>query len=656
MPGETVALSGTEKVPGPWRRHQGAIFKTKVKNRFIQLFVDGEMMVEARWPNIGLGDVLTGKAWATAGQGSRYGQIVDPDLAKTGIDWTGAVATLNVAHQFFTWTRTVQGHRAGSDRFTYAKDLSGITHYADKTKPWEDDRYFLTGKLEALDRPGEWFLDDAGTLYLWAPGGRDPSTCDVEVKVRDYGFHARGCRYVELAGVHFFATTFRLDDCDHCVIDGCHLRFPTFARRISDPSAPDELAAETLVAGSDNVVRNCSLAWTPVSGLEVKGKRNTVENCLVHDTCWLDSLRNMPLSQFNTCAEGQTDPCTTRHCTVFNGGNALIGFRGWGGHVIEFNHAYNGGLACKDVALIYTGQPSCAGSVVRYNWVHGCRTREKMHGGLSGGLGIRGDDQTRSLTVHHNVVWDCGRDGIIVKGDHNRVHHNTVLDIGSENTPGPYINLHVVPEPKKWWRKQYPLLAVQNAHSTIFNNAALTITGNNRGAPFPAGENVTHNYQGRDPGLADPARFDFRPRADSPLVDAGRVIDGITDGFAGQAPDIGAYEHGAPRWVPGYRNAVWVLPCEGGSATMRRLRARLAMPTLTPVTVQVIAEGGVSVSPKRLTFTPENWRRPQELTIRGSAKGCRLRLRIPELELDETIDIADLDPLRGARAAFRTIP
>ena len=655
VPGETVVLSGTRKVPGPWRKHQGAIYATTLDTKSIQLFAGGAMMMEARWPNITLADVLTAKAWAETDKGSRYGTVVDPDLAKTGIDWTGAVATLNVAHQFFTWTRTVEGHTAGSDRFTYAKDLDGITHYADKTGPWEDDRYFLTGRLEALDTPGEWFRDDAGTLYLWAPGGGDPSAADVEVKVRDYALEAKDADYLVIEGFHFFAATFRLDGCDHCVIDGCHLRFPTCARRIADTAAPDECAAETLVAGSDNVVRNVSLAWTPGSGLSVQGQRNTVENGLVHDTCWLGSLRDMPLLQRNTAREGQAAPCITRHATVFNGGNALIGFRGWGGHVIEYNHAYNGGLACKDVALIYSGGPSTAGCVVRYNWAHGCRTRERTRSGLAGGLGIRGDDQTRSLTVHHNVVWDCGRDGIIVKGDHNRVCHNTVLAIGSADTPGNSISLHVAPEPKKWWRQQFPLLEVQNAHSLIADNAALTITGDARGTPFRFAENLDHNYQGRDPGLVDPAHFDFRPRPDSPLVDAGRVVEGITGPIVGKAPDIGAYEAGAPRWVPGYRNAIRVLPDGPPSGTMLRVRVLLAMPPLAPVTVEAGGEGGAAVSPERLVFTPETWHRPQTLAVRGGAAG-RVRLRIADLGLDETVDPAGLDPRDGARLPFRTTP
>ena len=41
------------------------------------------------------------------------------------------------------------------------------------------------------------------------------------------------------------------------------------------------------------------------------------------------------------------------------------------------------------------------------------------------------------------------------------------------------------------------------------------------------------------------------PTADSAAVDAGVEIPGVTDGFAGEAPDVGAYERGAPYWRPG---------------------------------------------------------------------------------------------------------
>ncbi|MEA5624988.1 choice-of-anchor Q domain-containing protein [Nostoc sp. UHCC 0251] len=43
----------------------------------------------------------------------------------------------------------------------------------------------------------------------------------------------------------------------------------------------------------------------------------------------------------------------------------------------------------------------------------------------------------------------------------------------------------------------------------------------------------------------------FTLQSDSPAVDAGAIIPGITDDFVGKKPDIGAYERGAPIWKAG---------------------------------------------------------------------------------------------------------
>jgi hypothetical protein len=45
-----------------------------------------------------------------------------------------------------------------------------------------------------------------------------------------------------------------------------------------------------------------------------------------------------------------------------------------------------------------------------------------------------------------------------------------------------------------------------------------------------------------DPRFVDLAARDFRLRADSPAVDSGRMISGLTDDFDGAAPDRGRYE------------------------------------------------------------------------------------------------------------------
>jgi hypothetical protein len=45
------------------------------------------------------------------------------------------------------------------------------------------------------------------------------------------------------------------------------------------------------------------------------------------------------------------------------------------------------------------------------------------------------------------------------------------------------------------------------------------------------------------PGFADAASGDYTLADSSPLIDAGLVIPGINDGFAGRAPDVGAFEY-----------------------------------------------------------------------------------------------------------------
>ena len=58
------------------------------------------------------------------------------------------------------------------------------------------------------------------------------------------------------------------------------------------------------------------------------------------------------------------------------------------------------------------------------------------------------------------------------------------------------------------------------------------------------------------PAKSDPTRlyrpddFDFTLAAGSGAIDAGTVLPGVTDGFTGTAPDLGALESG--RAVPTY--------------------------------------------------------------------------------------------------------
>jgi hypothetical protein len=238
--GRTV-LDGTVDINGTWAVHSGKIWKTTLapgsplRFNMRQLFVDGTYITEARWPNANLSTMLdVANTWATIKPGSGWGWVVDPAMAESGINFTGARATLNLGTGVFTWVRAVQnfsvsvganqsptvaaaaakaaataaataaaggggaeggGAAATTDNvtasFNFTTQLIGLKRPAGPTA-FAGNRYFLAGVLGALDSPGEWHLQKQGAanstedwvLYVWAPDGRSPAG-RVTAKARD---------------------------------------------------------------------------------------------------------------------------------------------------------------------------------------------------------------------------------------------------------------------------------------------------------------------------------------------------------------------------------------------------------------------------------------------------------------------------------------
>jgi len=552
-PGEKVTISGTEPITGEWSVYKGSIYQTKVNLDCNQLFVDGKMMIEARWPNMRFEELWERSLWAKSGIKSVYGKMVDPELAKTDIDWTGAIATLNVCHQYLTWTRKVNKHSKGSDTFEYNRDLGGLEDLMSVPAAWQDDYYYLSGKLEALDIPTEWFYDtQTHILYLWTPDGKSPAAHTIEVKVRDKAFEVNNLDKIHLIGFNFFAATFQFENTVKSVVDDCHLLFPTYARELNDPSARSNSTRITNMSGSFNIIRNTTVGYTPLSGLVMTGPYNTLENNLVHDVCWNGSLSYPAIRMSGGDKPGnEWAPTIIKGNTVYNAGSAGISFDDQA-YIVEYNYIHHIGMMSDDVSAIYTGGFSIAGTTVRYNWVHDLHP--VIGKKINIGHGIRADDQARNISVHHNVIWDVGCDGIHIKGEYNKVYNNTIFNSKPEFRYANSILMDTEPEPEKPFAMTIPLLNEQNAQSLVFNNVVGIIRAEYRtDIPFINRSNVFHNLLDYTPELRDPENFDFRPQDGSKLIDGGIAMPGLTDTFEGEAFDIGAYEHGGINWRPGYQ-------------------------------------------------------------------------------------------------------
>jgi len=320
----------------------------------------------------------------------------------------------------------------------------------------------------------------------------------------------------------------------------------------------------TLMAGKNNIIRKCQVTYSEAPGILVNGSDNTVENCWFSEIDWRGLGQGANTWTNAGVHMGQSATSTFRRNTVYNvGASAGVVLPGMGPSICEWNHLYNVGYVQSDGAMIQCNGINLNHTIIRYNWVH------DHYAWYYGKTGIRADDLARNLIVHHNVVWNCGEKGIAMKGDRHQVHHNTCI-----NNTWLDIVLWMAEEPfKEWAPNQHDfLIDQQNENSVAYNNLAPVLTGqmpyeirNADSLLLPVAEMSHNRYAGPEillgtspltfaddeTLLANPAAQDFRPSENSPLIDAGRVVEGITGTYVGEAPDIGAYEYGGEYWIPG---------------------------------------------------------------------------------------------------------
>ena len=171
---ESVIVDGSDPITG-WTPYRNSIYKvnaTLSTDDTNQIFVGGDMMTEARWPN---GNDLFAVKWSREQSGTDTGHIVDPKLPS--VNWTGAKVHLwSGTDPFGHETGTVTTSGLGSNYYL----MSGQTGTCPYICPAKGGYYYLFGTLGALDTEGEWFYDsNSMVLYFMAPGGVDPNTLDV---------------------------------------------------------------------------------------------------------------------------------------------------------------------------------------------------------------------------------------------------------------------------------------------------------------------------------------------------------------------------------------------------------------------------------------------------------------------------------------------
>ncbi len=542
-------------------------------NVFDQLFYMGKPMVQARWPNLktdslGNWNFWDSTRWADAGNGSTYGTIVDASpnsLASSGLYAQDALAVLNVGHQFYTYTRKVLNHFPGTSTFTYSQDLGFSTN-----QPFNDDRYYLIGKLDFLDAPGEWFNDTLNQiLYFYPTDGKNPSVSGgVEIKTRNFSLQATSKNYLVIQNITFWGTAFQFNSlnkgCNNLVFKNNSVLNSSYTEYYKTLSGQPGYNAEDnfpIIYGNNCQIVGNTFAYGALSSLLISGYDNLIENNSFHDFDYNTSLAT-PLLQVSRTWDsyiGKAGRATVRYNDMYNSGGVLMTI-GQSYNNVYYNHLYNAFMSCfggnKDHSMLYTNcqsnsSSSSLGTRFYKNW---------LHNGYAGtvpnfwscGIGIRGDDNTAGLTVDHNVTWNLGGVGLEIKSPSfpttlqaNRALNNTSFN--NSKLISPPVLSSIILESQ---------LDSSNKFSSIYNNVGKGTYGGWNGVGLKYLTKIGNNYDKTTAlPLVDTANYDFRPTPGSALVNKGINIIGITDDVTDGKPDMGAYERGASTyWIPGFRS------------------------------------------------------------------------------------------------------
>lgn len=559
--GEKVTFDGTVAVStiatGSWVQHAGDIYKLQLNEPTWQLFVNDEMMVNARWPNARFDDdsVYSRAVWAKGLDASTTNGHIDTDpsvhnLAAENIDVTGAVVIANTRH-FDTYTREVTAHSAGSNAFDH-----GTTTFFWGSKSY----YFLQGALSLLDQDKEWHIDAGNNMaYLWAPNGGIP-TGDIRARTQQFVIDANNWNYVTIKGLDFFATTIELTSSESITIEDCNFNYSGVSKRaLAEFNAKASTLRLTNGAGQGNfVLRNISITNSDSQAFLIKGDNSRVENSLFENIDWAATEAYSPSASIvfhgnNTLLSRNTIRNAGTSETI---ATALNGSGTNSSITAQYNDIYHTGYAQSDGAQLQIRIDAQDGTVVHHNWLH-----DTPKYGFRFDAPIPPPSWGKNGFSHHNVVWNSS--GANPKGIDDRHYNNLLFD----NTN---IDLIVLDDVADNGDKS-------NEFTKTINNASDSISGH-RISELAVPGIVTSNFNGVNETavlktlLRDPTNHDFRPVAGSSLIDAGEVISDadFSHPTQGGAPDIGSYEAGNENyWIPGRQlsSATYPIPFDAGSTT-----------------------------------------------------------------------------------------
>ena len=592
--GEAVVISGGFPLTGlRWAPVSNGVYRTQLSaamfqvsgvnfqvSSFDQLFVNGERMPMARYPNFDANErIFNGYA----------ADVISPARVATWHDPAGGFF-----HAMHSALWGGMHYRITGKDAQGQLQLEGGWQNNRPSAPHQQYR-FVENIFEELDAPGEWFYDaKTAALYFYPPAGLDLAQAQFEgVRLRTLiefrGSERLPVQHVALRGLTFrhAARTF-MDNkepmlrTDWTVYRGGALFFNGTDNCSVENCFVDQVGGNAIFVNNFNrgtVVRGCHIAKAGGNGVAFVGdpaavrdglvgfaQRNTlatvdktpgpksnnypadglVEDCLIHETGRVE--KQTAGVEIDMAAR-----ITVRHCSIYDLPRAgiNIGDGCWGGHVIEGCDVFD--------TVKETGDHGSFNS-----W-----GRDRFWGiqGVDLGTVTLGENKNLPLldAVEANVLrnnrWRCDHGWDIDLDDgstHYAISNNLCLNGGLKNREGFYrvvannILVNNSFHPHVWYGNSqdefarnivggpYRPVRVNQPWGRALDSNLWHVAGQGAAAPAPALQQQSgrdeHSLMG-DAQFEDPAHGDYRVKAGSPALALG-FQNFAMDQFGVQQPEL----------------------------------------------------------------------------------------------------------------------
>jgi hypothetical protein len=453
--GETPVISGADllagwtadgpvrRAPMPWSLDDGN-----------QLFVDGAMLPETRWPHNAGTLLQPTRAAAAAGTAQT---LTDPALP-ADVDFTGALLWCAGGDRWVCWSERVTGCDTATHTLSFTMENAQHWYTVRPGSP-----YVLMGCRATL-APGEWWYDRAaGQMLVMPPAGLRPDAV-LEAKRRLHCIDLSGRSHVQIAGVHFRAGGVLTDAATH------HITFDRCTGTYVGHSYQKDVAgvAGVLIRGHDNTVTNCELAWSSSSILRVEGRGHRIVNNFIHDGNYA--------GKWNGTVSLAGRKILFSHNTVRHSGRDLVSIHRLMESLVQYNDLSDAGWITCDLGMTYGHDTDFMNTVIRFNTVH-----DNHAAGCA--MGIYFDHCSHNVIVHHNAVYRVDDDPIRINNPSygNLVFHNSCAATGG-------------------W------VTFDHSHRNDLFGCRVTDNLVNKPINLPAHVTVARNVVSADPGYVDAAR------------------------------------------------------------------------------------------------------------------------------------------------------